>query len=227
VKVNPFLIYLLVLFSIFSCKKNIENPKFIGSVQDFEGKVYKYTEIKGDYWMIENLNTSCFQNGDSLIEIKSYQEWENAISEQKPAWCYYNFDSLNGIKFGKIYNLFAIKDSRNLAPVGWHISTEGEWYNLENNYFGEWNAGLYLKSNYGWANGGNGNNESYFNALPAGSMETYLHFHGESSSARFWTSTSKSIVENGSALLPSINNLLNIMSSDYDNGLYVRCVKDK
>jgi uncharacterized protein (TIGR02145 family) len=72
-------------------------------------------------WMTENLNLDKFQNGDSIPEARTIEEWMNACENKQPAWCYYNNDSTNGEKYGKLYNLFAVIDSRGLAPEGWHI----------------------------------------------------------------------------------------------------------
>lgn len=225
-KVFNFLFLICFLF-IVSCKKEVvEAPQEFGCVQDIDGNNYMFTDIKGDYWMVENLTTSRFQNGDTIPQTTTEQEWEDAWLNEEPVWCYYNNDSLKGAQYGKIYNFYAIRDSRGIAPQGWHISTESEWYNLENSYGGEWNVGQYLKSENGWADNGNGTNESYFNALPGGSIYSVLYFYGEYTRAWFWTSTFKSDYYNQAALLPSINNLLNITEGGYDDGMYVRCVKD-
>lgn len=226
---NYFYHFLLFTFLISqSCKKEeTPTPQKFGYFKDIDGNLYSYTDIKGNTWTLQNLSTTRFQNGDTIMEAKTDDEWEWAIWNKIPAWCHYDNDSLKGIKYGKIYNFYAVRDLKKLAPDGWHISTEKEWYNLENSYGGEWNAGQYLKGPTGWADDGNGNNESFFNAVPGGRRFSIGSFYGENKSARFWTSTEESTYSNYCALLPSINNLLNITVGEYDDGFYVRCVKDK
>jgi hypothetical protein len=55
-----------------------------------------------------------------------------AAENETPAWCYYNNDPSNGAVYGKLYNWFALKDSRGLAPLGWHLPSDQEWTLLIN-----------------------------------------------------------------------------------------------
>lgn len=212
---------------VYSCKKEpLIPPPCFGSAIDIDGNRYTTLTIKDDEWTLKNLTVSRFNNGDTIIEAQTDAEWEYAIYNSIPAWCHYDNDSTNGEIYGKIYNYHAIVDSRGLAPEGWHISTESEWYNLEDNFGGEWNAGLHLKAEFGWSDNGNGDNESYFTGLPGGTRWSIGTFYGLGTSGHWWTSTPESSFSNFSALMPSINNLLNINSQDFTYGLSVRCVKD-
>ncbi|MFM7684026.1 MAG: FISUMP domain-containing protein [Bacteroidota bacterium] len=93
--------------------------------------------------------------------------------KKTPAWCYYNYDPKNGTKYGKLYNWFAVNNSRGLAPKGWHIATNDEWsefifleqenklkiLNL-NDEFSWWSSTEYDKDSEGaygffWSNEGN------------------------------------------------------------------------
>ena len=78
-------------------------------------------------WMTENLDVAEFRNGDPIPEAKSNDEWFRAGREGKPAWCYYNNNSENGFKYGKLYNWYAVNDTRGLAPDGWRIPTDKDW----------------------------------------------------------------------------------------------------
>ena len=84
-------------------------------------------KIGDQTWMSTNLNVSKFRNGDPIPEIKTEEEWINAGKNKQPAWCYYNNDPSNGSKYGKLYNWWAVKDPRGLAPEGWHIPSSGEF----------------------------------------------------------------------------------------------------
>jgi uncharacterized protein (TIGR02145 family) len=108
----------------------------------------KSVKIGDQTWTTENLNVETFRNGDIIPEVKTDEEWYQAGEHSNPAWCYYNNDPKNGEKFGRLYNQYAIRDSRGLAPEGWHIPSEKEWSVLEN-FLGR-DAGTKMKSSEGW-----------------------------------------------------------------------------
>lgn len=91
---------------------------------------YKTVTIGTQVWMKENLNVSTFRNGDPIPEAKTDEEWKAAGDAKQPAWCYYDNDPNNGAKYGKLYNWYAVNDSRGLAPEGWHVPTDQEWTDL-------------------------------------------------------------------------------------------------
>ena len=78
-------------------------------------------------WMTKNLDVSTFRNGEIIPEAKTEDEWNAAGGNHTPAWCYYNNDPKNGEIYGKLYNCYAVDDSRGLAPAGWHVPTIEEW----------------------------------------------------------------------------------------------------
>ena len=93
------------------------------TVNDIENNSYRTITIKGGIlgadqeWFADNLNVSCFKNGDAIIQAQDFMEWKDACDNGVPAWCYYE-DNKN---LGKIYNLAAIMDPRGLAPEGYKI----------------------------------------------------------------------------------------------------------
>ena len=90
----------------------------------------KEVKIGTQVWMTRNLATDTFRNGDPIFEAKTDDEWLNACLDEKPAWCYYRNEASNGSVYGKLYNWFAVIDSRGLAPLGWHIPNDNEWNQL-------------------------------------------------------------------------------------------------
>ncbi|MBK7522649.1 MAG: fibrobacter succinogenes major paralogous domain-containing protein [Saprospiraceae bacterium] len=52
---------------------------------------------------------------------------------------------MQGGKFGKLYNWYAINDPRGLAPQGWHIPNDEEWTTLETTLGGSSVAGGKMK----------------------------------------------------------------------------------
>ncbi|MFY7939168.1 MAG: fibrobacter succinogenes major paralogous domain-containing protein [Flavobacterium sp.] len=101
-------------------------------------------------WMTKNLDVATFRNGDPIPQAKTNEEWIKAGENQQPAWCYYDNDPANGAKYGKLYNWYAVNDSRGLAPVGYHIPSDAEWTKLTDFLGGESVAGTKMKSKSGW-----------------------------------------------------------------------------
>jgi len=95
--------------------------------------------IGNQVWMVENLNVSKFNNGDLIHEVRGQEEWVLAAKNKTPAWCYLNNDVKNGVKYGKLYNFYAVIDPRGIAPEGWRIPSAHDWdnlfYFLEKGYF--------------------------------------------------------------------------------------------
>jgi uncharacterized protein (TIGR02145 family) len=121
-------------------------------------------------WMVKNLNVDKFRNGDPIPQAKTNAEWVSAGENKQPAWCYYDNDTANGAKYGKLYNWYAVNEPRGLAPKGWHIPTDAEWTTLRK-FLAE-GADNKMKSTSGWnvnaMNVGNGSNSSGFSGLPGG-----------------------------------------------------------
>lgn len=118
--------------------------------------------IGNQVWMTKNLNVDKFQNGDPIPQAKTDAEWQAAGKNKQPAWCYFNNNTSNGTKYGKLYNWYAVNDPRELAPNGYHIPTDAEWMVLSDYFGGEAVAGGKIKSTSGWDDDGNETNERGF-----------------------------------------------------------------
>ncbi len=190
----------------------------------------KEITIGNQTWMEENLSVSQFQNGDVIQEVTSEEEWNRAIENEKPAWCYYDFNSKNGDLFGKIYNWYALNDSRELAPEGWYIPDENDWTTLMKELGGSAKAGAKLKATELWAENYSdkekGTNESGFSALPGGNYQggfDWIHeaaiwwckLVGDQGPAKFY------ILQYGEGMETDVS-WENINTG---SGLYVRCIK--
>ena len=181
-------------------------------------------------WMTENLNVDKFRNGDPIPEAKTDEEWEAADKNKQPAWCYYNNDPANGAKYGKLYNWYAVKDSRGLAPSGYHIPTHKEWTLLTKHLGGTKKAGGKMKSTSGWADhdgkSGNGTNSSGFSGLPGGGRATSGTFGNVGKNGFWWSSTE------GAPTNAWLRNLyyeigdVNRYNFFKEEGLSVRCLRD-
>ena len=148
----------------------------------------KYVKIGKQRWMMKNLDLVKFKNGDVIMEAKSAEEWKKAAEQQKPAWCYYDNDSIKGKKYGKLYNWYAVHDPRGLAPEGWHIPSKKEWDKLVYFLGGDDVAGEKMKSANEWHGQESASNESGFSGLPGGKRTEDGEFK-ELGYEGFWWST--------------------------------------
>ena len=190
----------------------------------------KTTTIGNQVWMIDNLAASQFRNGDGIKQAKTFADWKRAGEKSEPAWCYYANNVAYGSQLGKLYNWYAVNDNRGLAPKGWHIATEEEWTKLIEESDGHQQAGTKLKNNGGWADNGNGNNESGFSALPGGSrgfMDDFQDgFVNIGYTTIFWTTTASAETGAWAITLRSSNSSAIKNGRDKGEGLSVRCLKD-
>ncbi len=191
-------------------------PAGTNIIKDIQGNEYHALRFGNKTWMLENLKTTKYRNGDFIPNVIANANWGALKSG---AWCFYNNDTILGLKYGNLYNWFAVNDSRNLAPVGWHVATASDWILLSNS-INELKGG----DPYEW------NNSSFyssFNALPGGSRgnDTGL-FGGLNYSASFWCSDIyKQSGYSYSVILGIVDKWIPIAS--YSNGgRSVRCVKD-
>jgi len=178
-----------------------EAPDSTGTVSDFDGNVYQTIKIGDQWWMAENLKATHYRNGDPISHIPDSATWVNLSTG---AYCNYDNNEENVPVFGRLYNWFAVDDSRSIAPEGWHVPTDAEWKQLEM-FLGmpqaeadglDWrgtNEGGKLKDTgtVYWDNPNSGaTNESGFTALPG----VYRHdngsfLHAWGWYAAFWSST--------------------------------------
>jgi uncharacterized protein (TIGR02145 family) len=176
-------------------------------------------------WAVANLNVITFRNGDSIREAKTNNEWVKAGESGKPAWCYYNNDPANGLKYGRLYNWYAVNDPRGLAPVGWTLSSDADWAKLTYYLKGQGAAGNKMKSTSGWSEGNNGTNESGFTGLPGGYRVENGAFVNLGTISTWWSSTESrelSAIDHYIALSGSLVG----SSSPKQRGESVRCLRN-
>ena len=191
----------------------VKKPKDSGSVT-----------IGTQTWAVANLSVTTFQNGDSIPEAKTNKEWVAAGEAGKPAWCYYNNDPKSGLKYGKLYNWFAVNDPRELAPAGWKLASDADWVQLVNSVGGQSLAGTRMKTTSGWSEGNNGTNESGFTGLPAGYRVENGTFVNLGSIGTWWSSTESKTFEAIDFYL-ALSGSLSRGSTPKQRGESVRCIR--
>ena len=157
-----------------------------------DGYTYGVVQIGDQVWFSENLRTTVYANGDSIIAdewpytltlgaTSVYGEGEWSCEEVSP-----DIDACDEVQslaaYGRLYNWFAVDDARGLCPNGWHVPTDDEWTELQDFISSQGfdgTEGTALKSTSGWAtNGwagesGSGTDDFGFSAFPGGLRLNY------------------------------------------------------
>lgn len=215
IQITTLIVIMIFIISICNC---------ISQVTDYDKNVYKTIIIGKQEWMTENLNVSHYRNGDSIPEVQDPEKWAKLTTG---AWCYYDNKTSYKIYYGKLYNGYAVNDPRGLAPEGWHIPNDAEWYQLIEYLGGEDIAGGKLKALSLWDSPNiDASNITGFTALPGG-VRNYIGIYGEiGETGCYWTE-----FEYGSNTAWA-RFFLNIYSGVFRDkaekldGISVRCVKD-
>ena len=207
-------------------------------IKDIDGNIYKTIRIGNQVWMVENLKVTHYRNGDPIPNITNSSEWNQL---NKGAYCTYYNDPENAIKFGCLYNWYAINDSRSIAPEGWHVPSDEEWKELEiylgmqkkesnNTGWRGINIGGELKdfSSSLWKDPNTGaNNYSGFSALPGG-YRTYSGSFKYIGRTAYFCSYKEE--ETNFTWIRCLNfrdeDILRYVHDNKHDGFSVRCIKD-
>lgn len=216
-------IILFVLFmTLVSCSKD-DNENAIEpvptTVTDIDGNLYHTITIGTQVWMVENLKTTKYRNGNPIPNVNG-EQWDNLTTG---AYCIYNNNEENRTTYGLLYNWYALNDSRNICPIGWHIPTLEEWETLAY-------TGLELKEagTTHWMNPNNCySNNSGFKALPGGGCGFDGSFNGITEYGYWWTA-SQDGTENGWMTIMNYQNAGSSGSVNFDKwiGGSIRCIKN-
>lgn len=183
--------------------------------------------IGNQIWMAQNLNTTQFSNGEIIPEAKTAKEWRIAGDKKQPAWCYYDNNTKNGEKYGKLYNWYAVADARNICPTGWHVPSDSDWKEIIE-YLGDHSvAGGRMKSKNSWKfPNANATNESNFNGLPAGFRDNDGTFSIMGYNGAWWSATEANEFSTWFRYLDYANGDAYRGAHNKRNGASVRCLKD-
>ncbi len=167
--------------------EEVEVPAFVcGEVVEYGGHSYATIDIGEQCWFSENLRSTLYANGDVIPSTLTDSQWNNAnagattIYGEDDGCTDYSpdLDSCDPVvaleEYGRLYNWYAVDDSRGLCPSGWHVPSQTEWQSLISFQGGSSSAGEALKSTYGWIYSGQGTNSSQFSDIPGGSVKMVL-----------------------------------------------------
>ena len=176
-------------------------------------------------WALKNLSVTTYRNGDTIPQITDLVQWNNLTTG---AWCYYNNDPSTEATYGRLYNWYAINDSRGIGPVGYHVPSDSEWTVLTNYLGGEPIAGGKMKetgTTHWLTPNTSATNISGFTALPGG-YRWFENDIGIGTEAWFWSSTADSIYEAWTRSLSKDLGSVSRYTALYQIGYSVRLIKD-
>jgi uncharacterized protein (TIGR02145 family) len=214
----------ILFFGLLSCSKEETKTQNQEASRPTVPITAPEVQIGTQVWMTKNLNVSRYRNGDPIPQVNNPTQWANLTTG---AWCYYNNNSANGLVYGKLYNWYAVNDSRGLAPVGWHVPSDVEWTMLVTFLDGESFAGSKLKSITLWTNPNTGaTNSSGFTGIPGGFRNELGTFFNILNFGFWWsridggttTAWNRCLIYNNSAVCGGFNYKL--------DGFSVRCLRD-
>ena len=126
---HPFLFAVGLITFVESCKKESSvTPGGSNSITDIDSNVYHSVKIGTQVWMVENLKTTKYRNGDLIPNVPGQPVW---VLLSTGAYCLPANDGANfNATYGVLSNWFAAVDNRNAAPLGWHVPSDAEWITL-------------------------------------------------------------------------------------------------
>jgi len=196
----------------------------LAPITDLEGNVYDVVRIGTQVWTVQNLNVTRYSNGDPIENITENSTWNTLTTA---GYCDYNNIPSNSTVYGKLYNWYAVNDSRNLCPTGWHVPIDLEWGVMLNLYGWDNATGGKLKEtgiiHWSYPNTG-ATNESGFTALPGGARYS-TGYTGITEYGNWWgASRPDFLIQIG--LFYYKSSFMAWSFSDKTMGLSVRCLKN-
>jgi uncharacterized protein (TIGR02145 family) len=231
-RIFPFLMMGILLLLLSSCKKDDNNNTGESgnttniTMTDIDGNVYHAVKIGDQVWTVENLKVTRYRNGDAVPNITDDSQWESLTTG---AYCNYVNNPNNAAVYGRLYNFYAVIDSRNIAPQGWHIPTDAEWTTLTTVLGGDGVAGGKMKEpgTTHWNSPNTGaDNSSGFTGLGAGYRFNFGLFKYILISEFFWTITEKDAGNAWTRYLYSESAGIQKLGREKNDGYSIRLIKD-
>jgi len=210
---------------IWDVLSEVDQFKFEGVIFKVQTRLNDFKEVKigNQIWSAENLDVDHFVNGEIISEVKESSDWFKFNLKEKPAWCFYNNDSSNCIKYGRLYNYYAIANLNSLCPRGFRVPTVEDWAELMKYVNEDCES---IRSESDWINNLNGNNFTRLGLRPSGARDaTYASFEGLQKDGLYGVYPN-SLKEEPSVFYISPNGSCGLSLSDFRIGFSVRCMKD-
>lgn len=187
---------------------------------------YPSVTICAQQWMDRNLDVTTYRNGDAIAYVTEPIAWAALTTG---AWCYYNNDPSTNATYGKLYNWYAVKYSRGLAPAGWHVPSDAEWTTLETCLGGSSVGGGKMKVTglTTWLSPNTGaTNTSGWAGLPGGFRDYDGSFSNVGLNGLWWSSTESNTTNALYLYLTYTNGNITRNGFNKRSGYSVRCLRD-
>lgn len=179
-------------------------------IADFDGNKYSILPIGTQVWLMEDLMTRHYSNGDNL----SYYAYDGQADNPRP--------------YGYYYDKTVIMDVRNVCPTGWHVPNIDDINKLVE-FVGEDYGGNMLKETGArhWKYPNEfANNQTEFTGLPQGDIKRYGFSEGRGEAANWWIADN--INYSTTVLIFSLyhnSQAVDIRKVDGGYNLSVRCIR--
>lgn len=192
----------LIPFTTYTYRVNSYNS--LGNSLVYSNEYSLFTQIPtiaigAQFWTTENLDLSTYSDGTPIPQVTNPSSWSDLTTG---AWCYYDNVTANGIKYGKLYNWYALAgiwneasktdlgQRKKLAPKGYHVPSKEEWETLRI-YLGNLAGGMMKETGtLNWQSPNLGaTNSSGFTGLPGGSRDEKGLFSSINSGCVLWSLT--------------------------------------
>ena len=198
------------------------------TITDYDGNQYHQIGIGTQVWLKENLKVTHYSNGDAITHADSSVVWAGIVTG---LYCVYNDEPSIASTYGNLYNWYAVTDSRNLCPLGWHVPTDSEWELFGTFLGGDYVAGGKMKeagSNHWTGLNAGADNSSGFTALPGGRRLDSSPAYGNFGTDGFWWSSSENDATTSWSRDIYTTNAILIRTNMYNKswGQSVRCLKN-
>lgn len=224
---KKLLFSLLVTIATVACTKNeeVDSPKVESpkpsvnvvfnkdSVVDADGNVYHTVTIEHQTWMLEDLRTKHYRNGNPIKFVSTFDSigWVTdtigAMCENTNGTIYNNDPAL-----GNLYNWYAVNNSNVICPKGWHVPTSSEWDTLKNVLIDCSLVDI----------------KKYFHPVCNCKRWDNSHYLGLIDYYYWWTSTSiTNEIATVNILALQVNKDFYAINSHKKTGHQIRCIKDK
>lgn len=181
--------------------------------------------------------TDQYRNGDLIPTGLTNTNWGNTTAG---AYAVYGNIAANDATYGKLYNWYAVVDTRGLCPTGWHVPSDCEWMYLENSLgmavadqtlVSTWvrgtNQGGRLKTTNLWdAPNLDASNNTGFSAVPGGYKWTNGSSQFLNSLGYWWSSSANDATTSWYRVMGANYGTINRISGNKKAGFSVRCIKD-
>jgi len=205
-----------------------------GDPVNYHGYDYATVQIGEQCWFAENLRSGQYTNGDSIPGNLTSSQW---TSTNEGAQAVYANDEGNLELYGRLYNGYAMNDTRALCPLNWHIPSDEDWGELELELglddgelllIGERgdDQGAQLKASPSDSPSWDGSNTVGFHAVANGYRHNHGYYQHLNFNSHYWSKTAS---EEGifyiRTLQSSVEGVIRL-TRVANSGYTVRCLKD-